>query len=115
MPLPWPVVVLGTVCLAAPAAAQQQLSLNIGYFALRGEGSRVAGDTIVENLWADYPFALGYQVSDFNNVTFGAEWLFPLGQFLEGGIGVSYYQKHGAQLLRRPGGQRYRPRHHCRI
>jgi hypothetical protein len=87
------VVVLGAVCVAAPAAAQQQLSLNIGYFALRGEGSRVAGDTIVENLWADYPFALGYRVSDFNNVTFGAEWLFPLGNFLEGGVGVNYYQK----------------------
>jgi hypothetical protein len=86
------VAVLGTVCLAAPAAAQQQLSLNIGYFALRGEGGRVAGDTIVENLWADYPFALGYQVSDFNNVTFGAEWLFPLGKYLEGGIGISYFQ-----------------------
>ncbi len=53
----------------------------------------MAGDTLVENLFADYPFALGYQVSDFNNVTFGAEWLFPLGNFLEGGVGVNFYQK----------------------
>jgi opacity protein-like surface antigen len=86
-------VVLGLFLLAAPAAAQQQISLNIGYFAARGAEGRVAGDTIVENLFADYPFALGYQVSDFDNVTFGGEWLFPLGKFLEGGIGVGYYQE----------------------
>jgi outer membrane protein W len=89
------VAVLAMAMLAAPApaAAQQSLSLNIGYFALRGEGSRVAGDTIVENLFATYPFALAYQVSDFNNVTFGAEWLFPIGNFIEGGVGVNYYQE----------------------
>jgi|WetSurMetagenome_2_1015567.scaffolds.fasta_scaffold101518_3 hypothetical protein len=86
-------LVLGIFIFAAPVAAQQQLSLNIGYFALRGEGSRVAGDTIVENLFADYPFALGYRVSDFNAATFGAEWLFPIGDVLEGGIGVGFYQK----------------------
>jgi hypothetical protein len=87
------VAVLGIVAFAPPAAAQQSLSLNIGYFTPVDEGSRVIGDTVVENLWATYPFALGYRVSDFNNVTFGAEWLFPLGNFLEGGVGVNYYQK----------------------
>jgi opacity protein-like surface antigen len=69
------------------------LSLNIGYFSLRGEQHRVAGDTIVENLFADYPFALGYRVPDFNGAVFGAEWLFPIGDVLEGGIGVGFYQK----------------------
>jgi len=87
------VIVLGTVMFAAPAAAQQQLSLNIGYFQLNGEGHRVPGDTIVENLFAPFPFALGYRVSDFNSATYGAEWLFPLGAFFEGGVGVNYYQK----------------------
>jgi opacity protein-like surface antigen len=87
------VAVLAIGLFAAPAAAQQSLSFNIGYFDVRGEGSRVLGDTIVENLFADYPFALGYEVSDFNSVTYGAEWLFPLGKFLEGGVGVNYYQK----------------------
>lgn len=87
------VAVLGAVLVASPVAAQQQLSLNIGYFQVRGENSRVPGDTIVENLFATYPFALGYQVSDFNGATFGAEWLFPLGSLFEGGLGVNYYQK----------------------
>lgn len=87
------VALLAIGLFAAPAAAQQSLSFNIGYFDLRGESSRVTGDTIVENLFADYPFALGYRVSDFNSATYGAEWLFPLGKFLEGGVGVNYYQK----------------------
>ena len=51
----------------------------------------MAGDTIVANLYADPPFALGYRVSDFNNVTVGAEWLIPLGNFLEVGTSVNYY------------------------
>jgi len=87
------VAVLGMAALATPAAAQQQLSLNLGYFALRGEDNRVAGDTVVENLFSDFPFALGYRVSDFNSVNFGAEWLLPIGDFIEAGVGVSFYQK----------------------
>jgi outer membrane protein W len=87
------VAVLAVVMLATPVAAQQSLSFNFGYFALRGEGSRVAGDTIVENLFATPPFALEYRVSDFNNATFGVEWLFPLGEFLEGGVGANYYAR----------------------
>ena len=85
--------VLALVATAVPAVAQQSLSLNIGYFALRGEGGRVAGDTIVANLYADAPFALAYRVSDFNNITVGAEWLVPLGNFLEVGTSVNYYSK----------------------
>lgn len=85
--------VLALVATSAPAVAQQSLSLNIGYFAVRSEAGRVAGDTIVANLYADHPFALAYWVSDFNNITVGAEWLIPLGNFLEVGTGVNYYSE----------------------
>ena len=85
--------VLALVATAVPAVAQQSLSFNIGYFAVRGEGGRVAGDTIVANLYADSPFALAYRVSDFNNITVGAEWLIPLGNFLEVGTSVNYYSE----------------------
>lgn len=85
-------VLLAAVTIAAPATAQQSLSLNIGYFTLRGPESRVPGDTIVENLFATEPFALNYRVSDFDNGTYGVEWLAPLGDFFEWGVGVSYYQ-----------------------
>jgi opacity protein-like surface antigen len=78
---------------AAPAEAQQSLSLNIGYFTPRSEASRVAGDTLVENLYASEPFSLDYRISDFNGATAGAEWLFGIGDFFEGGLGVNYYQR----------------------
>ena len=78
---------------AAPAAAQQTLSLNVGWFALQGAADRVPGDTIVANLFATSPYELSYRVSDFDNTTFGGDWLFPLGEFFEGGIGVNYYAK----------------------
>lgn len=78
---------------AAPAAAQQTLSLNAGWFTLRGVADRVPGDTIAANLFATSPYELSYRVSDFDNVTFGGDWLFPLGEFFEGGIGVNYYAK----------------------
>ncbi len=88
------------VALAAPAGAQQSLSLNIGYFAVRGEASRVYGDTLVENLVATAPFALEYRLSDFDNATFGVEWLAPIGKFLEAGVGVSYYSRTVRSLYR---------------
>jgi outer membrane protein W len=47
----------------------------------------------VANLYADPPFALAYRLSDFNNITVGAEWLIPLGNFLELGAGVNYYSE----------------------
>jgi outer membrane protein W len=78
---------------AVPAAAQQTLSLNVGTFQLRGIVDRVPGDTLVADLFAESPYALGFRVSDFDNVTFGGDWLFPLGEFFEGGIGVNYYAR----------------------
>ena len=76
---------------AAPAAAQQTLSLNAGLFTLRGVADRVPGDTLNANLFAESPFELSFRMSDFSNTTFGGDWLFPLGEFFEGGVGVNYY------------------------
>lgn len=87
------VAVLAVVMLATPVAAQQSLSFNIGRFSLRSESGRVPGDTLVENLAATAPFALDFRVSDFDNTTVGVEWLFPLGDFLEGGVGANYYSR----------------------
>jgi hypothetical protein len=86
-------VVTALVLLPGVAAAQQGVSLNIGYFAVRGEDARVAGDTIVADLFQPYPDALAFNVSDFNSATVGGEWLVPVGQYLEAGVGVSFYQR----------------------
>jgi hypothetical protein len=95
--MPRTTALVGVVALVAAsllpgtAAAQQALSLNLGGLVVQGESGRVAGDTLVANLAAPQPFGLVYQISDFNGFTFGGEWLVPIGKYLEGGVGVSYY------------------------
>ena len=83
------VVVLALVLLApAVASAQQSVSFNIGYFAVKGEDSRVDGDALAENR----SFHL-FDIEDFSGFTLGGEWLFPVGEFVEVGAGVGYYQR----------------------
>jgi outer membrane protein W len=98
----WRSIVTGlglTAALAAavPASAQDHaVSFNIGYFALRGADSRVDGDVLNANRCIDSTSAcepLLFEVDDFNNVTFGAEWLVGLGQFFEAGAGIGYHQR----------------------
>jgi outer membrane protein W len=84
----------------APTAAQAQITrvssadhrqaigFNIGYFAVRGEDSRHAEDVLVTDL-----DSLAFDIKDFNSATVGGEWLIGFNQFVEGGIGVGFYQK----------------------
>jgi hypothetical protein len=76
---------------AAPAAAQQTLNFSFGYFTVRGEDARVEGDILNEHLGAEAP--LVYELSEFNGPSIGAEWLVPLGQYLEAGAGVSFSRR----------------------
>lgn len=82
------------ICLAllaaAPTAAQAQQGLNLqfGYFGVRGEDARVDGDVIAVN--RQY---LIFDVTEFSGFTLGGEWTFPVGEFLEGGVGVQYFQR----------------------
>jgi hypothetical protein len=74
-----------SACTAQTASAQQTLNLSVGYFAVRDEDARVDGDALValrDQLLFDF--------SDFNTVSFGAEYLAPLGEYLEGGAGVAF-------------------------
>jgi len=86
--LAWTVAAVATVCLlsAETASAQQQsFNFSIGYFTIRGEDSRVAGDALVENR-SLYLF----DFDDFNSASLGAEYLFGIGEFLEAGAGLGY-------------------------
>ena len=67
------------------ASAQQSLNFSVGYFTVRGEDARVDGDVLVENRDV-YLF----DFSDFNTGSFGAEWVAPLGDFLEVGAGIEF-------------------------
>jgi len=83
------VVVALSCCIGTPAWAQQSsLSLNLGYFALRGEDTRILDDVIVENLGL-----FAFDLEQFNNTSVGAEWLIGLGDYAEAGLGVGFYQQ----------------------
>jgi hypothetical protein len=67
------------------AFAQQSLNFSLGYFTVRGEDARVDGDVLVENRDV-YLF----DISDFNTVSIGSEWVAPLGDYLEVGAGIQF-------------------------
>ena len=77
---------------AVPAAAQQTLNFSLGYFTVRGEDARVEGDILNDHIGAG-DAALVYEISDFNGASVGAEWLIPLGEYLEAGAGVSFSRR----------------------
>ena len=91
-------IALATVLLPAVADAQVQrvsgsdsrhsLGFGIGYFALRGEDSRVDDDVLLNDL-----SSLAFDVDDFNGVLFDGEWLIGISDYLEAGVGLGYYQR----------------------
>jgi len=78
---------------AGEAAAQQTLNFSLGYFAVQGEDARVDGDVVNANRTF-----LAFDVSDFNSASVGAEWLVPLGEFLEAGAGISFTRRTVASV-----------------
>lgn len=96
-------VMLFGAAFATPARAQSQaVSFNIGKFFLRGEDARLANnDILATELNAGFIDALAFNLKDFNNVTIGGEWLIGMGDFLEGGIGVAYYNSGGVPSVSR--------------
>ncbi|MBP7568956.1 MAG: outer membrane beta-barrel protein [Acidobacteria bacterium] len=74
--------------LPAMASAQQSVQVNLGYFSPRGEDSRADGDALVANL-EHHIFDLG----DLGNWSVGGEWLFPVTDYLEAGVGVGYFSR----------------------
>lgn len=73
---------------AQPALAQQTLNFSLGYFTVRGEDARIENDII--NTERNF---LAFDVGDFNGPTVGAEWLVPLGDYIEAGAGVSFSRR----------------------
>jgi opacity protein-like surface antigen len=91
----------------APATADAQVvrvsgndtrhavSFNLGYFAVRGEDSRVDNDVLLADL-----NDLVFEVGDFSGFTFGGEYLFGVNEYLEVGAGVGYYSKEVTSVYR---------------
>ena len=83
-------LVPGTV---SEAAAQQTLNFSLGYFTPRVEDARTEGDVINANR-----NFLAFDVSDFNGPSIGAEWLIPIGNFIEAGAGISFSRRTVASV-----------------
>ena len=91
--------------LPAPASAQivqvsrgdarHSVGFNLGYFAVRGEDVRIDDDVLLANL-----DDLAFEIGDFSGFSFGGEWLYGIGDFIEVGAGVDYYQKEVPSLYR---------------
>src|SRR5688572_15752964 len=92
--------------ILAPAAAhaqitqvssdpRQSIGLTLGGFFPRGEDSRVEGDV----LFADLD-DLVFDVGDFTGLSISGEWLFALGDFVEGGVGAGFYQNSVPSIYR---------------
>jgi hypothetical protein len=84
-------ILLATLLIAAPAAAQVVHSVHFGggVFLPRGFDTRVDGDTLVANLVNEEP--LLYEISDFRGGQVFGEWNVTFGQRVEEGAGVGYY------------------------
>lgn len=82
-------VLCAVLASASPALAQQQtVNFTIGGFVPRAEDNRVAGDVLVANR----EFFI-FDIDEFKSVSYGVEWLFPIGNFVEGGAGVSFTRR----------------------
>ena len=75
--------------------ARNSVGFNFGYFAVRGEDVRIDDDVLLANL-----DDLAFEIGDFSGFSFGGEWLYGFGDFIEAGVGVSYYQKEVPSLYR---------------
>jgi hypothetical protein len=82
-------VLCGVLAWASPALAQQQtVNFTFGGFVPRGEDARVEGDVLNANRTF-----LVFDVDEFKSATAGVEWLFPIGNYVEGGAGVSFTRR----------------------
>jgi hypothetical protein len=77
-----------TVLHAGTAAAQHTLNLSVGAFALRGEDARAEGDVLIKNRELFL-----FDFSDFRSPSLTAEWLVPIGDYVEAGAGIGFARR----------------------
>jgi len=82
------IVCSGALFHPASARAQQTVNVSFGYFTVRGQDARIAGDVLNANR-----NFLTFDVHDFNGASIGGEWLIPIGRYLEAGAGLSFTRR----------------------
>jgi hypothetical protein len=88
LPLAFVLACAALVAEAPSALAQQTVNFSLGYFSVRGEDARVAGDVLNANR-----SFLTFDVSEMSGAAAGGEWLVPIGEYLEGGAGISFTRR----------------------
>lgn len=73
-------------------SGKQAVGFTVGYFSVKGFDSRVDGDVLVADL-SQGAYSLAFDPKDFNGAQIGGEWLFGVGDYLEVGAGVGFYQR----------------------
>jgi hypothetical protein len=89
-------IVVGALSVPPAQAQDQAFGVTLGYFVLRSEDGRVAGDALNANRCIDVTFEcepLLFDVSDFNGGTIGADWLYGIGDYFEVGAGIGFQQR----------------------
>ena len=81
-------LVAGVLLTATTVQAQQSVVFNVGYFAARGEATRVTDDVLVENL-----SLFAFDIKDFNGAAVGGEWVIGIGDYFDAGVGIGFYQR----------------------
>lgn len=83
------------VVRVSSADARNTINFHLGYFTLPGAEDRVDDDAIVPNLidLARREDLENLRIGDFNNVTFGGEWLYGVTDYLEVGASLGFYRK----------------------
>ncbi len=100
-----PTVAQAQITRVTGSDSRQSIGVTLGGFIVTREDSRVAGDVLVADLSDVDPllFAIEY----FDGFAINGEWLVGLGEYLEAGVGVGYYQKTVPSIyafLEHPGG-----------
>ena len=82
---------------AVPANAQNQgVTFTFGYFAPKGQDSRVAGDVLNADRCLDVTFQcepLLFDVSDFGGLSFSGEYSIGIGKYFEAAFDVGFTQQ----------------------
>jgi hypothetical protein len=82
---------------ATPANAQNQgVTFTFGYFAPKGQDSRVAGDVLNADRCLDVSFQcepLLFDVSDFGGLSFSGEYSIGIGKYFEAAFDVGFTQQ----------------------
>ncbi len=73
---------------AAPALAQQSLTLGFGQFSPKDVDSRIDHDVVLTNL-----DLFAFRVGDFDGRSIAGTWSVELGDHLEASLGLGYYQR----------------------